>query len=72
MPRNGYVGIRASPCKKVAVSLAQLKGTYTNALSMGNKLEHLEAILQQEGYDTAATTETWWDGSCEWNTAIDG
>ena len=29
---------------------AQLKCVYTNARSMGNKQEKLEAIIQQDGY----------------------
>ena len=31
--------------------MAQLKCIYTNARSMGNKQEELEAIVQQAGYD---------------------
>lgn len=50
--RNDHTGIRASPLKKGVGSLAQLKCIYTNARSMGNKQEALEAILQQEGYDS--------------------
>jgi len=42
---------------------AQLKCVYTNACSMGNKQEELEAIIQQDGYDLVAITETWWDNS---------
>ena len=60
-PENGHVGIRASPPKKVAGSIAQLKCIYTNARSMGNKQEELEAIVQQENYDIVAITQTWWD-----------
>ena len=37
---------------------AQLKCVYTNARSMGNKQEELEAIIQQDGYDLVAITET--------------
>ena len=51
--------------------LAQLKCIYTNAHSMGNKQEELEAIVHQEGYDIVAITKTWWDGSHDWNTAMD-
>ncbi|KAK4823326.1 hypothetical protein QYF61_000928 [Mycteria americana] len=43
-PENGDVGIRASPPKKVVGSVAQLKCIYTNARSMGNNQEELEAI----------------------------
>jgi len=42
---------------------AQLKCIYTNARSMGNKQEELEAVIQQDGYDLVAITETWWDNS---------
>ena len=37
---------------------AQLKCFYTNARSMGNKQEEVEAIVQQDGYDLVAITET--------------
>ena len=36
---------------------------YTNACSMGNKQEELEAIVQQENYDVVAIVEAWWDDS---------
>ena len=45
-PESDHIGIRASPTKKVAGSIAQLKCIYTNACSMGNKQEELEAIGQ--------------------------
>ncbi|KAK4810586.1 hypothetical protein QYF61_007323 [Mycteria americana] len=51
---------------------AQLKCLYTNARSMGNKQEELEAIVHQENYDMVAITETWWDDSHNWSAAIDG
>ncbi|KAK4821699.1 hypothetical protein QYF61_027463 [Mycteria americana] len=38
---------------------AQLKCLYTNARSMGNKQEELEAIVHQEDYDMVALTKTW-------------
>ncbi|KAK4807164.1 hypothetical protein QYF61_024284 [Mycteria americana] len=40
--------------------MAQLKCIYTNAHSMGNKQEELEAIVQPENYDIVAIMETWW------------
>ena len=49
-----------------------LKCAYTNARSMGNKQEELEAIVRQANCDLAATTETWWDRSHDWNVVIDG
>ncbi|KAK4815560.1 hypothetical protein QYF61_004077 [Mycteria americana] len=51
---------------------AQLKCLYTNARSMGNKQEELEAIVHQENYDMVAITETWWDDSHNWSVAMDG
>ena len=58
-PENSHIGIRACPPIKVAGSVAQLKCIYSNACSMGNKQEELEAIVQLENYDTVAITETW-------------
>ncbi|KAM9628635.1 uncharacterized protein ACIBXB_017819 [Morphnus guianensis] len=72
VPENGHVGIRASPPKKVAGSIAQLKCIYTNARSMGNEQEELESIVQQENCDIVAITETWWDDSHNWSAAMDG
>ena len=51
---------------------AQLKCVYTNACSMGNKQEELEAIVKQASYDLVAITETWWDHSHDWSAAMDG
>ncbi|KAJ7398094.1 mitochondrial fission process protein 1 [Pitangus sulphuratus] len=53
-------------------SAAQLKCMYTNARSMGNKQEELEAIMQQESYDVVAIMETWWDDWHNWSAAVDG
>ena len=39
--------------------MTQLKCIYTNACSMGNKQEELEAIVQQTNYDLIAINETW-------------
>ncbi|GAB0203638.1 receptor-type tyrosine-protein phosphatase zeta [Grus japonensis] len=50
---------------------AQLKCIYTNARSMGNKQEELEAIVQQDSYDLVAITETWWDDSYDGTAAMD-
>ena len=71
VPENGHVRIRVSPSKKVAGTIAPLKCIYTNACSMGNKQEELEAILQQENYDIVAITETWWDDLHNCSTAMD-
>jgi len=61
-PRRGMpvLGVR---------STAQL---YTNARSMGNKQEELEAIVQQDSYDLVAITETWQDDSHDWSAVMDG
>ena len=53
-------------------SIAQLKCIYTNARSMGNKQEELEAFVQQDSYDLVTITETWWDDSHDWSAAMDG
>ena len=45
---------------------------YTNAHSMGNKQEELEAVMKQENYDVVGITETWWDVSHDWSEPIDG
>ncbi|GAB0178011.1 hypothetical protein GRJ2_000266400 [Grus japonensis] len=66
------VGIRASPLSKVAGSVAQLKCIYSDARSMGNKQEKLEAIVQEENYGTVAIRETWRDDSHNWAAAVDG
>ena len=59
----------AKPGKK---AMTRLKCIYTNARSMGNKQEELEAIVQREGYDLVAITETWWDHSHDWSAAMSG
>ncbi|PKU37320.1 mitochondrial fission process protein 1 [Limosa lapponica baueri] len=51
---------------------AQLKCIYTNAHSMGNKQDELEAMVQQDSYDVVAITEMWWDDGQNWNAAMDG
>ncbi|GAB0209318.1 hypothetical protein GRJ2_003397500 [Grus japonensis] len=71
-PENSHIGIRASPPQKVVGSIAQLKCIYTNARSMGNKQEKLEAAVQLENYDIVAITETRWDESHNWSAAMDG
>jgi len=52
------------------ISIAQLKCIYTNAVSMGNKQQVLEAIVQQDSYDFVAITETWWYDSHDWRAAM--
>ncbi|RMC19052.1 hypothetical protein DUI87_03656 [Hirundo rustica rustica] len=52
-------------------SVAQLKCMYTNAHSMSNKQEELEAMVQQQSCDVVTITEMWWDESHSWCTALD-
>ena len=44
----------------------------TNARSMGNKQEYLEAIVQQGNYGLVASTEVQWDHSHDWSAAVEG
>ena len=46
--------------------MTQLKCIYTNAHSMGNKQEELEAIVQQANYDLVAM------GLHDWSVVMDG
>jgi len=59
-------GIKGLSCRKVTRPAAQLKCLYTNAQSLGNKQEELEATVLQENHNTVAATKTWWDGSHDW------
>jgi len=52
--------------------MAQLEYIYTNACSMGNKWEELEAIVQLDNFDIVAITEMWWNDSHSWSAAMDG
>ena len=65
---NGQEGIKATATQKVA----QLRCFYTNADSMGNKQEELEAIVWSESYDIVAIMETWWNDSHSWSAVMDG
>jgi len=56
----------------VAWLTAPLKCLYTNARSMGNKQEELEATVPLESYDLVAITKTWWDESHDWSAATTG
>jgi len=38
---------------------------------MGNKQEESEATVQLASYELVAITETQWNESCDWSTAID-
>ncbi|KAK4829399.1 hypothetical protein QYF61_003880 [Mycteria americana] len=57
-------------CREVTGSITQLKCIYTNACSMGNKQEKLEAIVQQENYDIVAIMETWQLGEVSQSLAL--
>ncbi|GAB0189311.1 maestro heat-like repeat-containing protein family member 7 [Grus japonensis] len=70
-PENSHIRIRTSSPTKVEGSIAQLKCIYTNACSIGNEQEELEAIVQQENYDIVAIMETWWDDSQNCSGAMD-
>jgi len=51
--------------------LHQLQCLYTNAHSMDNKQEELEATVLLESFDLVAIIETWWDEWHDWSAAID-
>jgi len=71
-PVKHLKGIKGCSCEEVTRPTAQLKCLYTNAHSMGNKQEELEAIVLLESYDLVARTETWWDKSHDWSDTIHG
>lgn len=48
-------------------AMARLKCMYTNARSMDNKQEELEAIVELENYGITAMTETWCNDSYNWS-----
>ncbi|KAK4810956.1 hypothetical protein QYF61_013364, partial [Mycteria americana] len=72
MPVKRLKARRGCSSMKETWTTAQLKCLYTNARSMGNKQEELEAIVHQENYDMVAITETWWGDSHNWSAAMDG
>jgi len=45
--------------KEVIRAAAQLKCLYTNAYSLGNKQEELEATVLLENHDIVVVTKTW-------------
>jgi len=65
-------GNKRCSTKKVTQPTAQMKCLYTNAHSMGNKQEELEATVLLESYDLDAIVESWWDKSRAWSAAIKG
>ncbi|KAK4831206.1 hypothetical protein QYF61_016043 [Mycteria americana] len=72
MPVKRLKAHKGCSSMKETRTTAQLKCLYTNARSMGNKQEELEAIVHQENYDMVAIMETWWDDSHKWSAAMDG
>ena len=55
----------------VTRAVAHLKCIYTNAHSLGNKQEQVEATVLLENHDLVAT-KTWWEHSYSGSVAIDG
>ncbi|KAK4826044.1 hypothetical protein QYF61_003943 [Mycteria americana] len=72
MPVKHLKAHKACSSVKETRMTAQLKCLCTNACSMGNKQEELEAVVHQENYDMVAITETWWDDLHNWSAAMDG
>ena len=70
-PQTCPGGIREGSSDKAMRPIAKLKCLYTNAHSMGNKQEELEAVVQLGKYDLIAIMETWWDESHNWNLLIE-
>ena len=67
-PECGHEGVRVtSTCTET-----KFRCLYTNARSMGNKQEELEAIVCLESYDIVAITETWWNDSHSWSEVMEG
>ena len=67
-PECGDEGIKVTATRKQT----KLRYLYTNAHSMGNKQEELEATVCSESYDIVAITETWWNDSHSWNAVMEG
>jgi len=71
-PVKSLKGMKGSSPKKATRLTAQLQCPHTNARSVGNKQEELEATELLESYDLVAITETWWEESCVLSAATDG
>jgi len=65
-------GKKGCSSMKVTRPAAQMKCLHTNACSMENKQEELEATVLLESYELFALTEPWWDESHDWSVAIGG
>ena len=51
---------------------AYLKCLYTNAHSMRNKQDELEALVSSQNYDIIGISETWWKESHNWSAGMEG
>jgi len=58
--------------KKETQSVVLLKSLHTNACSMGEEQEELEAAVQLESYDLIVITRSWWSGSHDRSTVFNG
>ena len=67
-PACGDEGIRVTATRKEI----KLRCLYTNARSMSNTQEELEAIVCLESYAIVAITETWWNDSHSWSAVMEG
>ena len=67
-PECGDEGIKVTATRKQT----KLRYLYTNAHSMGNKQEELEAIVCSESYDIVAIMEMWWNNSHSWSAMMEG
>ena len=45
---------------------SKLRGLYTNARSLANKMGELELLMFEEDLDFVGITETWFDSSHDW------
>lgn len=52
--------------------MPQLKCVYTNARSLVNKQEELEATVHLTNHDLVAITDPWWDHCHDWSAVMDG
>ena len=45
---------------------------YTNAMSLNNTMEELEAKVDGDEYDVGAVSETWFKEESNWRTGLEG
>ncbi|KAK4806215.1 hypothetical protein QYF61_001138 [Mycteria americana] len=48
------------------------KCLYTNACSMRNKQDELEALVSSQSYDVIGISEIWWNESHDWSAGMEG